>query len=213
MSEANNNSLTEQQAKRLLGSGAVTYTVSGRLPHTAVWDYTADDLKEIIAKQSAAWIKDIKFVTIQGDPKNGVLYAYIWIPKDSPNLCDKSLNQADYAIRRSIIRYSNELKEYMDKFGNRNHMRTIRDDEKSEYVGIEVQIDKFMEIEMDRNCFQFGREFGNEFKKKLEYEMVPDYSKGADGKFGKLNYLRVTKRLKTKKVSEAPVAVKAFNSF
>ena len=111
-----------------------------------------------------------------------------------------------------MIKFSPALKEYMDKFCDKDKRRIFNEERNLPLAGIEVRIDAFMRIEFDENGYQFGVTFGENYKRKTIIELTSNFSKGDDGRFGKLMYIQVKKCVKDRLRTATPKPKRSFNA-
>lgn len=204
--------LDKQKIKMLSRLGALPYSLHGYQAVGTEWDLTIDQIKEIITRISKGYIDDLQTVTVEVDHRRGALYAYVWIPKDSKNITDNSLKRGNSSVSRSMMQLSDSIKEFMDKFCLKENRRLLPANDNS-LKGIEVAIERFMKVEFDENGFEYAKQIGQEYKRKTRLLLVPHFVDGdGDQRFGKLQYLEVSKRVNTNFDARNPKPRKSFNA-
>lgn len=204
--------LSSELQEQLVQMAPTSYSISGHPPVSSSWMYTPDAVCDIIRTHTLPLLKDLSDVTLEVNHKTGAVYAYVWLPNNSKNICDNELNSGHSAINRTMTKFSPALKEFMEKFCEKDKRRIFREEGNLPLAGIEVRIDKFMEIELDVNGFQFGKLFGDAFKKKTKIDLICDFTKGDDGRYGKLTYIRATKSLRNRLRRATPKPRRSFNA-
>jgi hypothetical protein len=86
------------------------YSISGYMPTAATWKLTPEQVKTIVLNIVKRFLNDVQNVTLDVNHKSGAVNTLVWIPIDSKNLKDTSAMSDNSAIRRSLTRYSPELK-------------------------------------------------------------------------------------------------------
>lgn len=209
---ANTKNLTAEQQELLMKIASTSYSVSGYPPVSSTWKLTEDQIRSIIKKHTKAWLDDVSDVTLDINHKTGMIYAYVWIPKNSKHITDNELNTGNSAINRTMLKYSNQMKEFMEKFCAKDRRRVFSEERNLPLAGVEVMIEAFMKIEFDENGFEYGRQFGEMNKKKTQLALQCNYAKDDDGRFGKLLYVRVDKSVKSSFNNLSPKPKKSFNA-
>lgn len=202
--------MTAEKFEHLKKMAPPVYSISGYMPTTGTWKLTPEQIKSIVARIAKGFLSDISDVTLDVNHKNGRVAALVWIPSDSKHLRDTTTLSEISAIRKPIVRYSSELKEFMDKFCANDCKRTVNEESGLPVVGIEVLLERFLRIEFDENGEQFAREFGTgKFKTKLT--LFAHFVKGDNSEFGKLRYIQVEKSIKSDFDRFEPKPKKSFN--
>lgn len=205
--------LDEQKQKMLARLGALPYTLHGYQSVSAEWDLTIDQIQEIITKITKGYLEDLQTVTIEIDHRRGALYAYVWIPKDSKNITDNTLKSGNSSVSRSMISFSKNIREFMDKFCLKENKRLLPAGNDNTVKGIEVAIERFMKVEFDETGFEYGKQISQGFKRKTKLTLIPHFVDGdGDQRFGKLQYLEVSKRVKTNFDTKNPRPRRSFNA-
>ena len=204
--------LTENQQEQLVKIAPTAYSTSGFPPVASEWKLTYDQVCSIIKKHTKAWLDDVQDVTLEHNRKNGALYAYVWIPNNSSHICDTTLSGGNSAINRTMRKYSAPMKEYMEKFCAKDRRHVFSAEGSVQLSGLEIMLDKIMKIEFDESGYEYGRQFGENNKKKTKVVLTCNYSKEDDGKFGKFLYLQVDKSLKSSFSSITPRPKKSYNA-
>ena len=212
MAENVNKNITQEQAEHLKKIAGTAYSINGFAPTESGWKLTADQICQIIKTWTKDYLSDLSDVTIDVNHKTGAIYAYVWIPRQSKNICNNELNSGNSAINRTMLKYSKELKEYMDKFCAKEDRRIFSEERNLPLAGIRVQIDRFMKLEFDENGNEYGKQFGEKFKRKTRIELTCNFAKGDDGRFGKLQFLQVTKSVRNNFATLAPRPKKSYNA-
>ena len=188
--------MTQEKYDNLVQICPTAFSLSGWTPTGTQWRLTESQIEEIILRISKTYIDDANSVSIMVDRRNGSLSAYVTLPNNSHHIASDDLKSGNSAIKRSMRMMSKEIKEFMDKFCMNNRRNLIKGTN-SNYVGIEVDILKFMKIEFDENGNEFRKQFGGH-NKKTEIVLYPYFFKGKEGSggiYGALNYIRVEKTL------------------
>ena len=212
MAENAKRTLTPEQQEQLMKIGGTSYSISGYPPVSSTWKLTQDQICSIIKKHTKVWLNDVADVTLDINHKTGAIYAYVWIPKSSNHICDNDLNTGNSAINRTMMKFSSQLKEYMEKFCAKDRRRVFSEEKNLPLAGIEVRIEAFMKIEFDENGYEYGKQFGEANKKKTQILLTCNFAKDDDGRFGKLMYLKVEKTLKSVYNSMSPRPKKSYNA-
>lgn len=207
--------LSDEQISGLIKMAQIGYNLSGVGPVEASFAYTEAMMKSIILRSSKNYIGDITEVTFDVNHKNGDVNIYVWLPRTSSHLVDNSLQNSDSQYAKPIMRYSNELKEFMDKFCLKGEKRVIPDQNpKSKLVGIKINISPFLELEMDRKSIQFNKIYGakkDEYRVKVKYEFTKPGS-GSSANFGNISRITVTKSKPSYRESVAPRPKRSFHA-
>lgn len=204
-------SLPEETQAQLAKIAAVGYTVSGLAPTASKWDLTEGQVCDVIKELTKGYLDDVETVTLDWNKRNGAVYAYVWLPKDSKHLRDRELQQGNSAINKALNRYSPKMKEFMDKFCLKDRRRTIPETSGMPLAGIEVDIGKFLQLQFDEHGTAYGKLVGDQFRRNTIVRLKPMYTKGRDGQYDKLSYIQVTKSLKTRGAGGRPQPKRSFN--
>ena len=185
---------SEEQKRCLARIGAMGYTVGNYLPQECTWKLSPRDIIEIANRISSPYLSDIDKITLGAIPvpvkdEDGkrtmdVPVAYIWLPKNSPNLVDRSLDDTNSAIKIPIPSVSKNLKEFGSKFCLNGKLHIVdgkmigfdqgrRVSSGKKYKGIVALVEKFLIIEFDSLGIQYSKEFGDEFKRMTNIIMDP----------------------------------------
>lgn len=198
---ANNNgqlNLTEEKQRMLAKAAATGYSISGYLPVSSEWKLTEAQIKDIIMRITRQYLDDAKTVTLMVDHRSGAIYAYVTIPANSKHVTSHKLNNSDSAIKRSMKEYSQQMKEFMNKFCEKNNQRLLPGERNNSVLGIQVEIPKFMRIEFDENGYEYGKQIGDRFKRRTKIKLYPNFLRpkdGVNGNFGAFNFMRVIKTI------------------
>lgn len=212
MAQNEKKTLTEEMQKRLVKTSATNFSVHGYVPNATEWKLTPDQIRDIIKTHASATLDDIADVTLEINHKSGAISAFVWIPRDSKHLVNNELKNSNSAIKRSLTRYSQQLKEFIDKFCEKDDKRLYQEEGGLNIVGIRVRVDIFMKLEFDESGNQYAKVFGDENRKKTFITLTSNYSRAEDGRFGKLNYIQVKKELKNRYSSTTPRPRRSYNS-
>lgn len=211
MSETKIN-LTPELQEQLAKISVTGYSCNGYPPARGEWDLTPDQVRQIIKNHTKTFLTDVKDVTLEVNHNTGSVYGYVWLPNNSKHVCDTELNTQNAAINRTMTKYSSQLNEYMDKFCAKNKKRVVAAEGNVPMVGIEVLVDKFMRLEFDETGIQYGRLFGESNKRKTRITCSCEFTKGDDGRYGKLCIIHVSKSLRTGYNSLSPRPKKSYNA-
>ena len=198
--------------ERLKATGSLTYSQSGYAPCEVKWELTPEQIIDIVKKQSKAFIDDIDKVKLDINNRKGCIAAFVWVAKNSRHSCNNDLKSSNSAINRSMMRYSDDIKEFMSKFCYQNEKRVISADQGVPLVGIRVAIERFMRIEFDESGSQYASKYGAKNQGKAELTLTSIFDKGDDGRFGKLQCIVVSKKLKNRFSGYKPRPKKSFNA-
>ena len=206
-------SVSEETQAQLAKIASVGYSLSGFPPTKSEWELTENQICEIIKTHTKAYLEDVQDVTIEHDRRNGALYAFIWIPSESKHVCDHVLQNGNSAVSKTMKRYSPKLKEYMDKFCQKDRRRTVSENGNLPLVGVEVMIERFLQIGFDEAGNGFGKLVGDAFRRRTQIRLKPIYdTRGNGGQFDKLRFVRVSKSLKNRNAyTGKPTPRKSFN--
>lgn len=209
---ATNNVVADLQKKvdHLAKIAQTAYSVSGYAPSLSEWQFTREQIEDIIRNHAKDYLNDVTDATVEIS-RNGELFAYVWIPSNSPHITNSELNNANSAIKSTLRRYSPQMKEFMDKFCDKNAKRLLSPEDGGSVRAIMVRIDKFMEVELDRNGYQFGKTFGDKYKRSLNIKMQAHYHKESNGTLGRFKYLAVSKASRDNRGRRRPVPKKSHN--
>ncbi len=196
------------ELKKIAKTGFCTM---GFTPVAAKFKLTESQLTEIIKNITAEFLSDVQTVTLDIDRNRGKITAFVWLPNRSPHVCDDSLAKSEFMPDKLILRYSKELKEYMEKFCDPNSRRTESAADNLPVVGIRVMIDRFLDIVFDKYGTEYSRRYGvQQVKTNLWFK--PVFSKSNDDRpFGKFKYLEIDKCLATDRDMSIPRPRKSFN--
>lgn len=212
MAERQQQSLSQELYEHLANIGMVSYNVSGRAPSGSYWLYTEDMVKDVIKTQTKKWLPDVKFVELDVNNKTGAVSAYVWIPKNSPSVCNNELNAANSAYIRPMLKFSKQMKEFMEKFCFKEDRRVVSEEKGMDIYGIKVNIAAFMKIEFDENGVEYGKIFGEKYKKQSRITLTCNFAKGENGRFGRLNYIKIEKDVKSRFSNRIPKPRKSYNA-
>ena len=204
--------LSPEIQEHLVKISGTSYSLSGYAPTKSGWELTAEQICNIIESHTKAWLPDVTDVTLDINHKTGSIYAFVWIPSKSKNLCNNELNSGNSAINRTLQSFSPQLREFMDKFCAKGDKRIFGEDSNQPKSGMRVMIDRFMKLEFDESGYEFGKKFGDAYKKKTRIELTPHYSEGDNSRYGKLNYLEVTKSVRNNFNTAKPRPKRSYNA-
>lgn len=186
--------LGEDTQNMLAQTGCTGYTLHGYAPVSSVFYFTIDQLKTIVDQNTRPYLDDLDSVSIQPNPRNGKISAYIWLPKNSHNLTNNELNASNSAIKKSLTIYSQQLKEYMDKFCYPDTKRLLPEESNKRVSGIEICLNNILNVELDVTGAGYGRRVGRDYAKKCTLKMHSVWHSG-ERKYEKFRYLFVEKVL------------------
>ena len=206
---------TDEELEGLIKMAQIGYNLSGVAPVEATFLYTPSMLKTIILRSAKNYIADIKDVTFYINHKTGDVGIYCWMPKTSQHLVDNTLQNGNTQLSRPIMRYSKDLKEFMDKFCLKGEKRVIPDqNSRSNLVGIKINISPFLEVEMDRKSIQYSSKFNTkkeDYRIKIKYEFTKP-GRGSGDNFGDISKILVSKTKPSYRESVAPRPKRSFNA-
>lgn len=210
MSETKIN-LTPELQEQLVKIAPTAYSCSGFPPASSKWEFTVDQVRQIIKKHAKTYLNDVADATVEANHDTGSIYGYVWLPKKSKNVCDNELNTQSAAINRTMTKYSKELNEFMDKFCAKNRKRVVaaQDDP---LVGIEIKIDEIMKLELDEQGIQYGKLFGDPYKKKTRITCYGEFTKADTKRYGKLCLIHVEKAMRSSYKFSTPKPRKSYNA-
>ena len=212
MSELN---YTEEQKRYLAKSGQIAFSLQGFLPDACSWKLLRKDIIEIVARIASKYIDDVKAVSISYESipraKNGrednvvtqiSPIAYVWLPKDSPNLVNRDLAKNPNVILNCPIESrSKGVIEFAKRFTLHGQLKLINRNEyrsdgrhNNDLVGIKVMLDKILKVEFDYGNNEYCKQFGNEFRRNVNivFEIFPSKK---PGKFPDIEYMLITKKI------------------
>lgn len=190
----------------------LAYTMSGYVPCEASWNFTPDQIKEIVWKQTKTFLDDVKDVTIEVNDRTGAIECFVWLPNTSPNLCNTELQNANSAINRITHKCSKSCNEFMDKYCSKRERGIIPADNRVPLAGIKVATETFLKIECDENGSQFAKKFGDGgTPRRSRLTLTCHFAKNRDGRFRDLQYVHVTK-MSTGAKSYHPVPKRSYNA-
>lgn len=212
--------LNEEKQRCLARIGVLGYTLGNYLPQECTWRIGKRETIEIIARHSQPYLDDIVDITLYGVKQSAMINnhketvtlpaVYIWLPKKSHNLVDQNLKNLDTAIPIPSNSPSEKLQEYAKKFGENGKLNLIGgkkvnydyENERNmsqnlnDRVGFAVTLDRFLQMEFDSNNYEYGKMFGNEFKRKTDIRVVPEFRTKPNGLI-EVEKLNVTKYIIT----------------
>lgn len=191
-------SLSEDKQRMLAKAASTGYSVSGYLPVSSEWKLTESQIKDIIMKITKGYLDDAKAVSLMVDHRSGAIYAYVTIPANSKHITSHKLNNSDSAIKKTMKEFSPQMKEFMDKFCDKNNKRLFPGERDNSMFGIQVEIPKFMRIEFDENGYEYGKLIGDRFKRRTKIKLYPNFLRpkdGVNGNYGAFNFMRVIKTI------------------
>lgn len=207
---ANEKTLTPEQTKVLIQSAPTTFNLSSFTPTASVFKLTKDVLRSELLKQAKSYISDFSNLTLEINNKTGAIFAFVWLPNDSPHIRDNSTITEGTVIKKPIYRYSKEMKEFMDKFCESNDKRTFSDENNSPLVGIKIRIDVMLRIIFDESGYECQKRYGTQNKIRSRISLTAHFKKGTDSNFGDLKYIEVVKKLSSDVVQMDPRPKKSF---
>ena len=191
---------------------AISYNPAGFLPSAVTYRVTLSQLKPVALKFIKEFLDEVENVTFITNPKSGEISTFVWLPVDSKHLRDNSTMKDNSAIKMPIIRYSNDLKEFMDRFCHNDQKRTINEEGGMRLAGIQIDLARVAKIMFDENGIKFNKDFSGS-KVPTSIRLTANFEKGTDGhNFGKLRYLEVTKSTRTGLEEAEPRPKKSFKA-
>jgi hypothetical protein len=116
------------------------------------------------------------------------------------------------AIKMPITRYSQALKEFMDRFCYSENKRTINEEGGMRLAGIQIDMARVIRIIFDENGNKFSKDY-NYPKIYTTIKMTANFEKGMDGhSFGKLRYIEISKSTKSAIEEVEPRPKKSFKA-
>lgn len=204
---------SEKKTRRLIDSAITAFSVSGYAPSESTWCFTPEQVIDIVTTYTKAYLEDLSDVDLDINYKTGEIAAFVWIPDNSRHICNNELKNSRSAINRKLYKHSKEINEFMDKFCLPSDKRIYKEETGLPKVGIRVQIDRFMRLELDDSGNEYAKAFGDRYRRNTRIMLQGIFSKGDDGRFGKLNYIKVTKSLKSSfGVSRKPRPKRSYNA-
>lgn len=181
MSEEKKLDYTNEQIRALARIGDLGYNEGNYLPDSCTWKLYKQDIIEIVERTAKRYMKDVESVSLgltpiqvkeEGEkPKTmNVPCAWVWLPKDSENLVDKSLYNTDSGVKFPIKRKSKSLVEFAKKFCKDGKPNTMRS-EKGKSDALIALIANIMQLEFDQKDIAYGRAFGREFCRNTEIKL------------------------------------------
>lgn len=186
------------------------FTISGLAPTSSTFRLTPDQLKRETLAIAKTFLSDFTDCTLDHS-NNGMLVAYLWLPQDSKHLTEQVGADSGTIIKKPIFRYSNEIREFMDKFCRKDNKRTFNEDRPSggiPKVALEVDLMRFMEILFDTNGYQYSK-VSNSRATRTSLMLRANFTKDGN-KFGTFSYLTVEKSLQNNFVKTEPTPRKSY---
>lgn len=183
----------ERSFNQLKGIAPTAYAVNGNAPVTSVFRFDVEELQRIVKKWVGAYLNDIDSVSIITDEKTGKIDCWIWLPDNSPNTTDNSLNVDDAAYKTVSKSYSKKLVEVFNRFCTDKDDKRLFHAQNGRFDGIRIDLSKVLELEMDVNGRAYKTMVFADKEIKTKMNLVGDYAKTERGKYGKLNFVEVTK--------------------
>jgi len=148
------------------------------------------DLSDAILNYAQKMLKDPKDAEVSFFPadkksfeeregKRSTPYnAYLWISSVSEDVCDSTLsNTSDSAIQVNTVRYSDELRRFMEAFavdivdnGKNVGPRLFNEEKSKNYKGIQIDLKKLFKVIFDTNGDEYARRF-NTMQKYTDLEI------------------------------------------
>lgn len=205
--------LNEKEQQNVKSLMQMAYTVSGHEPSKVTWDYTVEQIRSFTKRILCDFVEDISQVTIEHEPKTGAIHCYAWINRNSHHLTDDSLKkESGGLINYNMTSFSPKMKELMDKFCPKNNKKLFSDQSRnSNLSGLEINLERIFQIELDINGVQFSKEWGSRQNNK-NLEIVPSYRKGKNGPFDNLDCISVSKRAKNSFTNNRPTPKKSYSA-
>ena len=212
-----------QAAKALIPTSITAFTLSGFTPAESVYQLSAAQVKEMIKKIAESYLDDITGVDLEmstvpggdGKKRQWEPIAYIGLPRDSKHVISKSGNREESAIRnRTIVNYSQELKEFLDKFCDKEFRKTIPNREGT--LSIRCRLTEFIAIEFDEKGIEYKKLIPADMQKwsrKADFMVKPYFNQPKDngGEPGNLKYIEVKKFFRNVKYQRNLLPKKSYN--
>ena len=212
-----------QAAKALIPTSITAFTLSGFTPAESVYQLTAAQVKEMVKKIADSYLDDTTGVDIEmsrvpgGDGKKTQWepIAYIGLPVDSKHVISKSGNKEESAIRnRTIVNYSQELREFLDKFCDKDFRRPMRN--QGGTLSIRCRLTEFIAIEFDEKGLEYKKMIPADMQKwsrKADFAVKPYFNQPKDngGEAGNLKYIEIRKYFRNVKDQRNLLPKKSYN--
>lgn len=176
------------------------YNNAGFSPITSIFRLTMDQVRKEILSVAKGFINEFTDCTIEVNHRNGMLFAYLWLPNNSKHLRDESTMGGNSVIKKPIFRYSPEFKEFMGKFCHQRNQRTFNAENGLGKVAIEVEIIKFMHIIFDRDGYQYAKAY-NTKPVRTDLSLTASFHKSNNKGYGDFKFLQIEKRVKSEVAS------------
>ena len=111
-------SAVRDMSLKLVQECQLMHNIKGLAPVETVYNLIPTDLEKIIFDMASTLLDGIDCVTLEL-LKNGntpTLIPYVWLPRDSKHLIDKSANEPGMVINPRVSAYSEKLKIFADNF-------------------------------------------------------------------------------------------------
>lgn len=195
----------------LVESSITSYNIGGFTPVMSVFRLVPDQLKKILFECTKSFLSDVRMVTLDIDYTKGIIGAFAWIPDDSDSIRDTSTLSDKSAIRKPIYRYSQQLREFMDRFCPNDSKRIFKDENNMHLMGIPILVDRMLMIVFDANGDKFAKEYDMRDPVKTRIRLLATFAKGDDTTtYGKFRYLEVQKAIKSDLLQREPKAKKSY---
>lgn len=190
---------------------ALSYNPAGFLPSAAIFRVTLSQLKPAVLDFAKTFLSDIQNVTFITNPKSGEISTFVWLPADSKHLRDTSTMDERSAVKLPIIRYSPDLKTFMDRFCHSDHRRTISEENGLNLAGIQIDLARIAKLIFDENGVKFSNDCGVQ-RTPANIRLTANFEKGDGVNFGRLRYLEVVKSTRTGLEEVEPKPKKSFKA-
>ena len=179
---------TDELKEYLIKLSATSYTVTGLSPNESKFYLTEAQISKILMNTASTFLKEIEECNFVINKRTGDMTGFVWIKENSPDINDSDLRKNDSALNRNVRKYSQGLKEFMDKFCRKNEKRPV-DATDSRFVGIPVNLQVVLDLEFDVRGIQYGNKFGDKYRRRTNL----NYNAIFEG--DKFTCLEVTKKL------------------
>lgn len=188
--------LDAEKQRLLAGIANLSYNVDGLEPSEVKWCVTLDQMRNIVTAVTKPYLDDLLSVYHRINEHNGSMDWYVWIPSDSKHITSNELRNDQSAIKRSMTKYDNQIKEFMDKYAiEKKLIPSRRIPGARDAKGVHINLEKICATFFDEAGVQYGKIVGNEYRRKSRIETTCVYRDEGRGsnRPGKLMYIEVAK--------------------
>lgn len=205
--------LSDELKEQLIRMAATSHNLWGLPPSASEWTLTESQLRDIIKMQATAYLDDITDITMEGNPRSGMIDTYVWIPSNSHHVVDNSLKSNGSIIAKPMRVYSKEMKEFMDKYCFKNEKRLFNDENRSAKSGVRINLETVLKIFFDERGQNYEKVLGTRDRrnKKVTFRSI---LRENDNRRGYLDVigLHVRKAYVSRDNGDRPVAKKSYNA-